>query len=460
MRKIDFISKSPQLFIFQNGANQNNLGGILFLIYLVILLLLTIVYLYDYLNNDKYQFNYNLITETYDNDSFKNIISKKNDKLSVNLEVKFSLSKDRQYKNFNSENFFMWDENNRRTLNPNETYIINTSNFSLVVLYICNGTNCTIREEDKIKERCYYLNMYYKGFTLNHQDPKEPIKRNNKYTPMYVEFLEKTYIYYLNWELIEYEEEKGVFSKNFDSITGKDNTFYGGQFKSKQVFLDDGHVGQMYANYENNSVLALLYLEIQPNYLQYDKYTRKGRSFLNVLAEIAALSSTIINLMGLSYGFFYSKNYDNYKIVENILSKKLRININQTLEDKEESKIELKTDLNDNNDQDEEKEKEAIDDINNTDEVHSDKNIKAIKLPLMRFYDFLVHKLYFKCFGHSNKHALIESCNDVLKRYISIENLIYNQIRLESLFKDYKWNNPLYDLHEKNDFLIQLQGKL
>ncbi len=78
----------------------------------------------------------------------------------------------------------------------------------------------------------------------------------------------------------------------------------------------------------------------------------------------------------------------------------------------------------------------------------------------MRFYDFLVHKLYFKCFGHSNKHALIESCNDVLKRYISIENLIYNQIRLESLFKDYKWNNPLYDLHEKNDFLIQLQGKL
>ena len=459
MRKIDFISKSPQLFIFQNEANQNNLGGVLFLIYLVILLLLTIVYLFDYLNNDKYQFNYNLITETYDNDSIENIISKKNDKLSVNLEVKFSLSKERQYTDFNSKNFLIFDLNNQKILNPNEAYIINTSNFSLYVFYICNGTDCAIREEDKIKERSYYLNMYYKGFTLNHQDPKEPIKRNDKYTPMYVEFLENTYIYYLNWELIEYEEEKGVFSKNFDSITGKANTFYGGQFKSKQVFLDDGHVRNLNDWYKNNKVLALLYLEIQPNYLQYDKYTRKGRSILNVLAEIAALCSTVINLMGLSYGFLYSKNYDNYKIVENILSKKLKININQTLEDKEESKIELKIDLIDKNDQNEEKEKEAIDDINNTDEAHSVKKNKTIKLPSMRFYDFLVHKLYFKCFGHSNKHVLIESCNDVLKRYISIENLIYNQIRLESLFKDYKWNNPQYDLDEKNDFLIQLKGK-
>ena len=459
MRKIDFISKSPQLFIFQNGANQNNLGGILFLIYLVILLLLTIIYLYDYLNNDKYQFNYNLITETYDNDSIENIISKKNDKLSVNLEVKFSLSKERQYTDFNSKNFLIFDLNNQKILNPNEAYIINTSNFSLYVFYICNGTDCAIREEDKIKERSYYLNMYYKGFTLNHQDPKEPIKRNDKYTPMYVEFLENTYIYYLNWELIEYEEEKGVFSKNFDSITGKANTFYGGQFKSKQVFLDDGHVRNLNDWYKNNKVLALLYLEIQPNYLQYDKYTRKGRSILNVLAEIAALCSTVINLMGLSYGFLYSKNYDNYKIVENILSKKLKININQTLEDKEESKIELKIDLIDKNDQNEEKEKEAIDDINNTDEAHSVKKNKTIKLPLMRFYDFLVHKLYFKCFGHSNKHALIESCNDVLKRYISIENLIYNQIRLESLFKDYKWNNPHYDFQEKNEFINQLQEK-
>ena len=75
----------------------------------------------------------------------------------------------------------------------------------------------------------------------------------------------------------------------------------------------------------------------------------------------------------------------------------------------------------------------------------------------MRFYDFLVHKLYFKCFGHSNKQAFINSCNDVLKRYTSIENLIYNQIRLESLFKDYKWNNPQYDIQETNDFIIQLQ---
>ena len=27
-------------------------------------------------------------------------------------------------------------------------------------------------------------------------------------------------------------------------------------------------------------------------------------------------------------------------------------------------------------------------------------------------------------------------------KYLSIDNLLYNQLILEGLFKDYKWNNP------------------
>ena len=37
----------------------------------------------------------------------------------------------------------------------------------------------------------------------------------------------------------------------------------------------------------------------------------------------------------------------------------------------------------------------------------------------------------------------ISTCMEITKRYNSIENIIYNQLMIENLLKDYKWNNPL-----------------
>ena len=51
-----------------------------------------------------------------------------------------------------------------------------------------------------------------------------------------IEFNENTNIAFLNWELIEYEEDKGNFFNTFDRIRGKENIFYGGDFKSMEVF--------------------------------------------------------------------------------------------------------------------------------------------------------------------------------------------------------------------------------
>ena len=64
---------------------------------------------------------------------------------------------------------------------------------------------------------------------------------------------------------------------------------------------------------------------------------------------------------------------------------------------------------------------------------------------------------YFKFFGPSNKHSLIDSCNDVVAKYITIERIIYNQMKLENLWKDYKWNNPAYEMKEKDDLLLDLK---
>ena len=61
MRKLDFISGSPQLSIFKEGSNQNNLGGLLYLIYLIVLILLAIIYFADYFGNDRYEFYYTFL---------------------------------------------------------------------------------------------------------------------------------------------------------------------------------------------------------------------------------------------------------------------------------------------------------------------------------------------------------------------------------------------------------------
>ena len=207
-----------------------------------------------------------------------------------------------------------------------------------------------------------------------------------------------------------------------------------------------------------NSFIMLLYLEIFANTNEYERYSRKKISFLDVLADVSALASTVLNLMALAYGFLYSQNYDNYKIVENILTKKMHVNLNRKIEEDndEKTKIELKSDLLD----DKKEEKENIIFSENAGEEKQRKiSSENIDLPSPRFIDFLCHNLYFKCFGPSSRQALIESCNDIVAKYITIESIFYNQMRLEYLWKDYKWNNPQYEVKQKDDLILDLREK-
>ena len=64
MRKLDFISRSPNLSIFRNGSNKTNLGGALYFIYILILIFLAIIYIFNYIAQEKYEFNYNLVKQS------------------------------------------------------------------------------------------------------------------------------------------------------------------------------------------------------------------------------------------------------------------------------------------------------------------------------------------------------------------------------------------------------------
>ena len=487
MKNLDFISGSPTLSIFKEGANKTNAGGTIFLIYVIILLLLAAVYIYDYANKEAYEFAHHLVK------GIGGTRVKELDKViavrEMEREFEFLLGKDGDFlEESQSKNFIIIDVNkfnyipgeyidttdNFEVFNfkdegfiikQNKTYQTKINNFDLAVLYKCEGTNCEIREEDKIKIDSYWLRFKYRGYDINYQSAGEPIQLLPKGELWYIDlqFLENTNIIYLFWDLIKYEEQKGMFGELFDKVRGKSNLYYGGDFDSKETYTDDGHIRNFPSNLwkikdkEGNHFIVLLYL----NNLyadQYDRYTRKKNSFLDVLADIAALSSTILGLISLAYGFLYANNFDNYKIIENILTKQLKVNINQKIELKgPEQNTELKTDLLGSSEENiDNKEKIAID--NNDGKLReNNKSSENIDLPSPNFFDFFFHMFYFKFFGPSNKHSLIDSCNDVVAKYITIERIIYNQMKLENLWKDYKWNNPAYEMKEKDDLLLDLK---
>ena len=44
-----------------------------------------------------------------------------------------------------------------------------------------------------------------------------------------------------------------------------------------------------------------------------------------------------------------------------------------------------------------------------------------------------------------------------MAKSITIENIVYNQMKMEYLWKDYKWNNPQYEIKQKDDSIFDLK---
>ena len=51
---LDYLNESPNIFIFQKKANKTNFGGVLFLLYIIIMILISFAYILDYALNEKY----------------------------------------------------------------------------------------------------------------------------------------------------------------------------------------------------------------------------------------------------------------------------------------------------------------------------------------------------------------------------------------------------------------------
>jgi hypothetical protein len=92
---------------------------------------------------------------------------------------------------------------------------------------------------------------------------------------------------------------------------------------------------------------------------------------------------------------------------------------------------------------------------------------KGIILPKYSFVQFLLNNAYCQCckrriclreFNKYHQQDIIEICNSINMKYLSVNSLLYNQIMIENLLKDYNWNNSSLNNVKNNELILKLQN--
>ena len=199
-----------------------------------------------------------------------------------------------------------------------------------------------------------------------------------------------------------------------------------------------------------------------------DEYTRTKKSFLDLISSVFSLCLGVFNFLTIFLTGFYANNFDNYKIVEKILYNiknvkseqhaKIEIPLSTINEDSLLDEKEREKDFNDDNEENSIFGNEKL--IQDNNEIEKEDKRKRI-LPRLRFTDFILNNFSIfskKC--KSNKQDIISKCNQLIGKYYSIETVLYNQIKMENLLKDYKWNNPDLANVNNNELIIQLNNSI
>jgi len=439
MKKLDFLSNSPKTFIFQQSSNKTTFGGVLTIIYILIILIIAFVYIYNYVANDKYIISY----INYE----KNILSKNITELGLDKDPYYNPTfnfifelVDVHYHSL-SNNFLLLD---LKTLNPLErgkTYQYNVSDVKIVVAYKCSDINCPLQPEDKeIYEDEFNGFGLYRAYQLYRYDFQ------NKEKPLSLDDIYSSNIFIMNpdimtrfiddWQITIIKEEKGML----DNFFGNKNDSFGGTFyrrysyysRNQFINLDD----DKYSNFSGYYKILFTY-NTQNTFRYYAEYSRKKVSVFSLIANICSLALTIYNGFRFGFNFFYSEKFSNYKVIDNILTSR-RKSKKRLIENKFDKSFPLLS-INEMKDLEiEEKEEEEIDKINQTNEIKENDE----SLPKYHIFSFIGNFFYCKCCKKNKIQANITLCNNIIEKYYSIENLIYNQLMLENLLQDYKWNNP------------------
>ena len=483
MQNFDFLSSSPKFFIFKKETNKTSFGGILFLIYIIIMIFISLAYILDYAINDKYSIE-SFSTYNYTLNGSETELINKDIKLNPYLEMNISFEpyfddKVAVYKTIRGNKTFL---EKKYTIITGSLFAyyelkekVNDTEFSIA--YICGtDANCSLFYYfiDSFADIYLgYFNFYNPGKINHSEDP--PIQKDEDVSNY---FMYQLYIpeeiglreWDFDWEVIKYKDKMSLI----DSLTQNKREYYSGHVK------DGTKSNEFIYRYSDNYSYHIDYDESIGYYIDFFRvkffnfhrdyllYKRTKREIMDVVANIGALFSTIKFVFSVVF-YFYSKNYDNYEVVGNILNPnkvKKEIHILGS-KNKKEEKNDIMNDINNLDKLIEEDSSRINNELNkqeynvNNDLEYDEEGIQKYScntLKKLHFYDYFFNNIYSKCCGKNKNQELINNANKIIYKYLSIDSLLYNQIKLESLFKDYKWNNPVLNNIQNNKMIIKLKN--
>ena len=519
MNAIDFFNLPPQYSIFQKETNKTQFGGVLFLIYLIIMFLISLAYILDYAVNDKFEIEYSIVNSFFSKKNPEDIGNGKFDP-DVNPEINFTFyvginyvldPNGIPYQNISIEeiekNLFLesigkiykgkFASNLEINTNPDEKsffiFKIKRKIFELGskpvnIIYKCDDYDCT----NFLNNTFLDVSIINENYEIIH-NASNPIKKS-ECTPFVSEPGKRDACNYLisgkfhdketlsldfKLSAILYEEKKGI-SRLFDYISGEEK-------KYRTAFIEDETKIFLYnpLNFyyiDDEKYCHIANINTSPMD-KYEKYLRSEIGFLSVLANIGALFSTLKVVFVVVYQF-YSKKFDNYEVVEKILKTELqkdKINKNLIkLSDKNKdinSQMEL-SELNQKEKENnidnmaipliksstgKEKDIDVKEVINSEEKISEEKNEENALineedriLPKISFFEFYFNHIYFKLCKRRKNQEIVNICDKIIYKYISIDSVLYNLIRLENLFKDYRWNNPELNNLKNNEIIKEL----
>ena len=168
---------------------------------------------------------------------------------------------------------------------------------------------------------------------------------------------------------------------------------------------------------------------------------------------------------------YYSKNFNNYQIIKSIMNNKT-VKLSQDVKPKPNEKL-ISTekeldDINNNNDNnidDDEKKLNLITNYDNRLSINNEENSdiefeNTVELRKFSFFQFFLNNIYNKSCCDINEQEIIGLINEITVKYLSIDLILYNQIMIENILKDYHWNDAKLKDINNNEDLIKLRNLL
>lgn len=455
MNPLDFLTAPPNIFIFEKEHNKTSLGGILFLIFIIIMALISIIYIFTFIKNDKYLIEYSPVF--YTSDMLMDLIKNQGEiyNPSFDLTINFSIIPEEL-----SDKYLLYDIYDEKYIKGNYsegeiTFKVkkNILYFPFDIIYICENESCS---EEVPPQTGYAYSISSQKYIIKSQD-NIPIQMVDEERILAYDHQIFTPFYYLySFNPIIYSEASGGFSNFFDSNAKK--IYSNGDYefeKRDDIFLDT-------YQRDNLNIKVIITFELA-GIGTIAEFKRTKIEFMDVIVKIGSLFMTIKSIFSVLL-IFYSNNYSNYKIIQKIINIKNNKVQNIELSNNIHINNEIQNISNENNnievplikESQESKNSDQNDNLN-INEKDTDSIEENNILPKLSFFDFYFNNLYFKICKRNKKQEMINICNKIIFKYFSADFIIANLIKLENLFKDYRWNNPELNNIQNNYLINQLK---